>query len=322
MKLLPLPLLFFVLLFTANMFSQKIITTLDSPKKIEPDTLSPWVKKNKIGFDISEIAFINWNAGGTSSISGLLKGKFNRTYSKNNYNWTNELIVRYGLNKQDGIELRKTEDVLQFNSALGYRQDTLSNWYHTAKLNFNTQFTDGYAYPNKEISISRPFAPAYIFLGLGAEYATKDKNKLLYLSPFTSKITMVLDQILANQGAFGVKKALYDLDENLIAEGEKSKVELGFLLTGFYKQEIFKNITLENRLSLYSDYINKFGNVDLDYDLTVELVVNEYVKTNIGLHIIYDDDIKAKEDINGEQVTVGPKTQLKQVLGVGIVYSF
>jgi hypothetical protein len=322
MKLLPLPLLFFVLLFTDNMFSQKIITTLDGPKKIEPDTLSHWVKKNKIGFDISEIAFINWNAGGTSSISGLLKGKFNRIYSKNNYNWTNELIVRYGLNKQDGIELRKTEDVLQFNSALGYRQDTLSNWYHTAKFNFNTQFTDGYAYPNKEISISRPFAPAYIFLGLGAEYATKDKNKLLYLSPFTSKITMVLDQRLANQGAFGVKKALYDLEENLIAEGEKSKVELGFLLTGLYKQEIFKNITLENRLSLYSDYINKFGNVDIDYDLTIELVVNEYVKTNIGLHIIYDDDIKAKEDIKGEQVTVGPKTQLKQVLGVGAVYEF
>jgi hypothetical protein len=49
--------------------------------------------------------------------SGLLKGKFNRIYSKDNYNWTNELIVRYGLNKQDGIELRKTEDVLQFNSA-------------------------------------------------------------------------------------------------------------------------------------------------------------------------------------------------------------
>jgi hypothetical protein len=58
------------------------------------------------------------------------------------------------------------------------------------------------------------------------------------------------------------------------------------------------------------------GNIDIDYDLTLELVVNEYVKTNIGLHIIYDDDIKAKEEVNGEQVTVGPKTS-KQILGVG-----
>jgi hypothetical protein len=322
MKLLHSSLMLITLLFSANMFSQKIITTIDIPEENSQDTISHWVKKNRIDFDISEIAFVNWNAGGTSSISGLLKGKFNRVYTKDNYNWTNELIVRYGLNKQDGIELRKTEDVLQLNSALGYRQDTLSNWYHTAKFNFATQFTDGYAYPNKEISVSRPFAPAYIFLGLGAEYASKDKHQLLYLSPFTSKTTMVLDQRLANQGAFGVKKALYDLDGNLIAKGEKSKVELGFLLTGFYKKGIFKNITVENRLSLYSDYINKFGNVDVDYDLTLELVVNEHVKTNIGMHVIYDDDIKAKEEINGKQFTVGPKLQLKQILGVGVVYKF
>jgi uncharacterized protein YutD len=77
-------------------------------------------------------------------------------------------------------------------------------------------------------------------------------------------------------------------------------VELGFLLTGFYKRNI-QNITVENRLSLYSDYINKFGNIDVDYDLTLELV-NEYVKTNIGVHVIYDDDIKAKEEVNGKQV--------------------
>jgi hypothetical protein len=304
------------------MVSQKIITTIDVPEKKSSDTLAHWIKKNRIGFDISEIAFINWNAGGTSSVSGLLRGQFSQIYEKSNYNWTNELIVRYGLNKQDGIELRKTEDALQFNSALGYRKDTLSNWYHTAKLNFSTQFTNGYAYPNKEISISKPFAPAYIFLGLGAQYASKDKNKLLYLSPFTSKTTLVLDQRLANQGAFGVRKAVYDLDRNLISQGEHLRVELGFLLTSFYKKEVFKNIIMENRLSLYSDYINKFGNIDIDYELTFELVVNQYIKTNIGIHVIYDDDIKAKENSNGEQVTVGPKTQLKQVLGVGIVYNF
>lgn len=322
MKIHSTSLFFFVLLFSVNMVSQKIITTIDVPEKKSSDTLAHWIKKNRIGFDISEIAFINWNAGGTSSVSGLLRGQFSQIYEKSNYNWTNELIVRYGLNKQDGIELRKTEDALQFNSALGYRKDTLSNWYHTAKLNFSTQFTNGYAYPNKEISISKPFAPAYIFLGLGAQYASKDKNKLLYLSPFTSKTTLVLDQRLANQGAFGVRKAVYDLDRNLISQGEHLRVELGFLLTSFYKKEVFKNIIMENRLSLYSDYINKFGNIDIDYELTLELVVNQYIKTNIGIHVIYDDDIKAKENSNGEQVTVGPKTQLKQVLGVGIVYNF
>jgi hypothetical protein len=60
------------------------------------------------------------------------------------------------------LNCEKTEDVLQLSSALGYRKDTLSNWFHTAKFNFATQFTDGYAYPNKDISVSRPFAPLYI----------------------------------------------------------------------------------------------------------------------------------------------------------------
>tara|TARA_R110000868_G_scaffold288621_1_gene548900 strand:+ start:69 stop:1004 length:936 start_codon:yes stop_codon:yes gene_type:complete len=311
-----------LLLFCTNLFSQKIITTVEDSLKQPKDTISPWTKKNSIGFDISEIAFINWNAGGTSSVSGLLKTKFNRNYNTSNYNWSNELIMRYGLNKQDGVELRKTDDVLLFSSALGYRKDTLSNWYHTAKFNFNTQFTNGYAYPNTQKSISKPFAPAYIFIGLGAEYASTKKDELLYLSPFTSKMTFVLDQRLANQGAFGVAKGVFDVDGTLLKEGEKSKIELGFLLTGYYKKQVVKNVTVENRLSLYSDYINNFGNIDVDYNVSFDLVVNEYIRTNIGLHVIYDDDIKAKKNIDGEQVTLGPKTQFKQLLGVGLVYQF
>ena len=322
MKVTNLNSLLFLLFFSTNIFSQKIVTTVEDSLKKPKDTVSHWTKKNLVGFDISEIAFINWNAGGTSSVSGLLKTKFNRNYNTDNYNWSNELIMRYGLNKQDGIELRKTEDVFQFNSAFGYRKDTLSNWYHTAKFNFNTQFTNGYAYPNTVKSISKPFAPAYLFLGLGAEYATKKKDELLYLSPFTSKMTFVLDQRLANQGAFGVTKGVYDVDGTLLQEGEKSKIELGFLLTGYYKKELIKNVTVENRLSLYSDYINNFGNVDVDYNVAFDLIVNEYIRTNIGLHVIYDDDIKSKKNIDGEQVTLGPKTQLKQMLGVGLVYQF
>jgi hypothetical protein len=69
---------------------------------------------------------------------------------------------------------------------------------------------------------------------------------------------------------------------------EKNQNGTWFSINWFYKYS--KHV--ENRLSLYSDYINKFGNIDVDYDLTLELVVNEYVKTNIRVHIIYDDDIK------------------------------
>lgn len=316
MKVFQKVFLFFFLFSSTTFFAQ------DNVKTTVPDTISHWEKKNTVGLDISQIAFVNWNAGGVNSVSGLLKGNFIRKYQKGNLKWVNEMIIRYGVNKQDGVELRKTDDAFQFNSTLGYRKDTITNWYSSAKFNFNTQFTNGYAYPNTTKAISKPFAPAYIFLGVGSEYSNKEKKLNVYISPLTMKTTLVLDQTLANQGAFGVNKAVYDVDGNLLRKGELYRMELGFLVTNYYKKEIYKNIIWENRLSLYSDYINHFGNIDVDWQMQFELVVNEYVRANIGAHFIYDDDIKAKEERNGEQVTVGPKLQLKQMLGVGLVYSF
>lgn len=308
--------LFFFSVFQSS-FSQEIV--IQTSVK---DTTSYWKNSNVLGFDLSEIAFMNWSAGGNSSISGLLKGNFVRKYETENVKWLNELILRYGVNKQDGVEVRKTDDVFQLNSTFGYRKDTISNWYSSAKFNFNTQFTNGYAYPNTDDAISKPFAPAYLFLGIGTEYINKKEKISVYLSPFTTKSTFVLDQRLANQGAFGVDKAVYDVDGNLISKGKKHKTELGVLVSTAYKKEVIKNIVLDNRLSLYSDYINRFGNIDVDWQMQLNLTVNEYVKANIGLHMIYDDDIKAKEEINGEQVIVGPKLQLKQALGIGIIYNF
>ena len=332
MKLLRSTLLLLLLLCTSHNFAQIIQTTL-APNQLPPPP-SNWTKKNQLGFDISEIAFVNWSAGGTSSISGLFKGEFGRTYIKGNHKWANELIIKYGLNKQDGTELRKTDDAVMLNSTYGFRKDTISNWYYSAKFNFNTQFTNGYNYPNRDIAISKPFAPAYVFLGAGAENSNKKKNRTFYFSPITLKTTLVLDQDLANQGSFGVKKAIYapdPMDPNsqiIVENGQKVKAEFGILLTGYMKNEIYKNIFYENRLSLYTDYLNKFGNVDIDYDTRLDLVVNAYVKANIGIHLVYDDDIKTKKDVvdpstgSTSQVNDGPRAQLRQVLGVGLVYAF
>ncbi len=250
-------LLYIVLaLFSISAFAQSIDSLAVAKKPVQTN----WKSKNIVGFDLNDIVFINWNAGGVSSISGLAKGNFTRTYSEANQKWHNELIVRYGVNKQDGIEVRKTDDVFQFSSTYGYRKDSLSNWYHSAKFNFNTQFTNGYNYPNTDIAISKPFAPAYTFLGIGAEYMLKEKKFSLYLSPLTIKNTLVLDKNLANQGAFGVAPALYDTNGVLLSTGKQTRTELGMLISNSYKKEIMKNVVMENRLSLYSDYINKFGN--------------------------------------------------------------
>jgi hypothetical protein len=89
------------------------------------------------------------------------------------------LIVRYGLNKQDGIELRKTEDVLQLSSALGYRKDTLSGSILQISISLPNSQMDMriqiriFQYPDH--------LHPYIFLGLGAEYASKTNTTFTYL---------------------------------------------------------------------------------------------------------------------------------------------
>ncbi|MGB7785748.1 MAG: DUF3078 domain-containing protein [Salinimicrobium sp.] len=288
------------------------------------EKISYWKKVNKVGLNLNEVAFVNWNSGGNNSFSALLHGAFGRKYKKELLNWNSTLSIKYGFNAQEGRELRKTEDNLEINSNFGYRRDSVSNFYYSAKFSFNTQFSYGYRYPNTENPISKFMAPGYAFLGVGAEYSSPTEDLTIYVSPVTEKSTFVLDQQLANEGMFGVAPAIKDEEGNIIQEGERVRTEFGFLVSSSFSKQIFENIGLNNQLRLYSDYLNKFGNIDVDWELNLDLRVNEYVKANIGSHLKYDDDVKFKEDRNGdgELEQSGARIQWKQLLGVGLIYQF
>ncbi|ETN94471.1 Protein of unknown function [Zhouia amylolytica] len=285
---------------------------------------SNWTKENKLGLSLTEVAFVNWNAGGNNSFSAISRANFVRKYKTPMVSWNNELRLSFGLNAQEGRELRKTDDRIEFNSTAGFKRKEKSSWYHSAKFNFRTQFSNGYKYPDTDNPISRLMAPGYLFIGIGAEYIEDKPDFNLYISPLTQKSTFVLDQGLADKGAFGVQKAKYDMDGNLIQHGKNIYTEVGILITNSFKKEISKNMNFNNRLNLYTDYLNSFGNVDIDWEMLLDLTVNEYVKANIGTHIIYDNDVKFKESETpeGEVDKYGARIQLKQLLGVGISYSF
>lgn len=299
-------------------------TILNDSLALKKDSISHWKNSNKVRLIFTQNSFVNWSAGGNNSIAGIVKINLLRNYKNNHTTWFNELKSSYGLNKEEERELRKTEDLFEVNSTFGYRENTKSNWYYSAKFNFKTQYTNGYKYPNTDKPISRFFAPAYLFLGVGTEYTKKESNFKLYLSPITNKTTFVFDQRLANEGSFGVKRAVYDTDKNLVSEGENTKIEFGMLATGEWKSEVMKNIQMANKLILYSDYLNNYGNVDVDWEINFDLTINKYVTANVGSHFIFDDDVKRKEDIDNDGTLdiLGPKIQVKQLLGVGFLYNF
>ncbi len=289
---------------------------------VNNEIIGYWEKKNKVGLDFNQIAFVNWSAGGDNSISGLLKGDFSRKYIKGRMIWDNTLNVRYGVNKQSDRELRKTDDVLELNSTFGYKSSAASDWYYVSKLNFKTQFTDGFNYPNTDDPVSKWLAPAYLYVGVGGEYMDSKTGIKYYISPLTYKATFVNDQTLADQGAFGVDPAIKDEDGTILRHGKRSKAEVGLLVSTEWKKEIFTNIFIDTKLTLYSDYIDQFGNIDVMWDLKLDMKVNDFVRANVGINLIYDDNVKNKVERGGVQVMEGPKVQFKQTLGVGLVYSF
>jgi len=282
-----------------------------------------WHTKKEVGIYLNQVSFTNWNAGGTNSISGIITGKASAKYKQKRWFWNSSLNLRYGLNKQEDKELRKTEDVIEVISNVGLEKNPESNWFYSARFSFNTQFAKGFNYPDRDKAISKIFAPGYMFFGLGMEYGRHIERLSFYASPFTLKTTFVLDDALANQGAFGVDPAIYDLEGNILREGKKVRHELGILLTNKYEEEVFKNIKLSSLLRLYTDYINSFGNIDIEWELNLDMKVNKYVKATLGSHLRYDNDIKTEvesnETTNEEIVISGPKLQWKQILGVGIV---
>lgn len=310
-------------LFNTNISFKKTKPLNKGYKKFQVPTF--WQSVNLIGLNFSQAAFINWNAGGNNSIAALANARFERNYKFRYFQWDNSLETRYGINLQEGQKIRKTDDAIRVTSTVGYRRDTISNWYYSVKANFNTQFTDGFKYPDRETPISRVMSPGYFFLGAGTSFITEDRKFNIYISPLTQKATFVFDQALADNGAFGVEKAVLDDDGNILEKGKNVFLEVGFLVTNNWETQLMENIALKHRLNVYTDYVRSFGNIDIDWELNINLKVNKYIVTNLGTHIIYDDDILFDPITNdaGTVIHEGrPKLQFKQLLGVGVAYNF
>ena len=298
------------------MYSQSDSTAV-KPK----DSVPEWVQKNRVGLDINNATFVNWNAGGVNSISALLKLQSTLNYTEGLLKWKNTAILNYGVNQQQEEKLRKTSDEFELASTLGFQKDSVSNWYFSSRFNFKTQLTNGYNYPNRSSPISRLMAPGYLFVGGGVEYGKNIEKFSTYFSPLTFKSTFVLDEDLSNAGSFGVDPAIIDEEGNIIRDGQRVRTELGILLTNAFETEVFENIAIKSQMSLYTDYLNTFGNIDVDWEVNFNFKVNQYVRASFGSHLRYDNDVKTivETDIPDETEMRGAKIQWKQILGIGVV---
>ena len=77
-------------------------------------------------------------------------------------------------------------------------------------------------------------------------------------------------------------------------------------------------MTLYSRLDLYSDYLRKPQNVDINWEVQINMVINKWFSTTLTTNMVYDDDVKITLS-DGRNVK---RVQFKELLGVGLQFNF
>ena len=281
-----------------------------------------WKGSGTFSITGSQVSLTNWQAGGESSVA--LNGFFNYQlqYNKGRLRWRNLAEAAFGTSRLSEGDFFKTDDRYEIGSRLGYRMN--EDYTFTGFTTFRTQFTEGFTTDGQtgEVRrISHAFAPAYLLGGLGVEWE-KYEWLNINVSPLSARITHVRLQELADRGEFGVKSAEFDDAGNKIADGNRTRYEFGGYVRVHIKKEVFKNVSVETRADFFSNYIEKPQNLNVTWDLMVNMKVNSWLSANITTNLIYDDDIRVRvgTDEAGNPIT-GPRTQFKQVLGVGLSFT-
>lgn len=279
------------------------------------------------GLNINQLALSNWAAGGESSFSGKAFANFTLIDRKKSFEQKLTGAFAFGISRYADKRIEKSDDKIDLAYYLSL--NSKSQWNVTAVATFNTQFANGYKYPNDSTVISTFFAPAYLTVSAGYSYKTKDDRFQIYMSPLAGKVTFVMNQALADQGAFGVKKGYYDEEGNWVP-GENVAPALGINIITNYKQPIIKNITYTTMLNLFYNYIERRDDdrlrLDVNWENTFHFVITKYISTILFVHLKYDHNttFPVYEEVDGVQTVVGhkPKLQFKESLGIAFVHKF
>ena len=313
--------------------SKKIEDYLTEQRVIESDLqkMKPVVIKPQIwnygglgAINLAQGYLSNWAPGGESSISTFAEINLFTNYSKNNTKWDNTMRFKYGLIKSGDKRLTKNEDLLEINSKFGqkafgnlgqraiekYGTEGIKNWYYSLLVSFKSQIAKGYNYPNDSVVVSRFMAPGYLMFALGLDYKPSKKSSIL-ISPITSKSTYVLDTALIDQTKFGVAsdKTVYH--------------EVGAYIKTRFLYDFNDDISIENKLDLFTNYSHNPQNIDIDWEVIVRMKITYYLSATISAHLIYDDDVLVPIYNNeGVKISTGPRLQFKELLSLGFSYKF
>lgn len=275
--------------------------------------VTPWVIGGDGTTGFTQTYMENWKKGGESALSILLVLKGFANYSQEKVKWENSAELRNGWVKPGESKIQKNDDKMQFVSRLGI--SAFKKWYYSSEANFESQFFNGYKYPNRDQAISGFLAPGRFLFKVGMDYKP-NKNFSLFISPITSKSVFVRDTLKVNQTNFGIER------------GKKSSWEPGFNTDLRFVKEIIPNVTWDTKYAMFFNYLEPADKFVVEWENVLTTQLTDHITMRMMLHTIYDSKIlfdrqdkdgKPVLDANGKVIRE-PKLQLKEFITIGFSY--
>ena len=265
----------------------------------------------------SQNYYSNWSKGGGNSLSTLLDVNGNATFHNTiaETKWINAARLKYGNVITGGQGLRKNHDIFEISSQLNKKQwDKVDLSASVYMLN---QIAKGYKYFPDDSSavVSKFLNPASITVGLGVEFKPF-KHTTFNLAPLSYKNTFVLDTAQIDQTNHGIES------------NKRARQELGTQILVMNKLTPMEDLTITNKIRLFSNYLNNPQNIDVDWEFLLDKKISWFFTIRLNLHLIYDDDIKFTIYDEDQQPILnpdgtekkGPRTQFKEFIGVSLLF--
>lgn len=301
-----------LLLLAAFFVTPFLVFAQDAEEKEPPK--DGWTKAGNISLLFSQAAFnAEWTGGGTSNYAGNLVFSYDANYRQGRLTWDNRIMADYGITKTRDQEFtRKTSDRFELNSIVG-RQISESLWFYSFFVNFKTQMTSGYVYSEGPLGeelrteTTKFLSPGYLQFGPGFLWKKSDNLKV-NISPATARLIFVASEF-TDVAALGITAEEFNTAGGYfgVEANETTRFEFGAALSGYAKLDLMENISMENILALFSNYLEDPQNVVIDYIMNMVMKVNKWITANFTFQAIYDD-----KAVKGFQIREG--------LGIGVTY--
>lgn len=256
-----------------------------SLKKKKNDLKDGWTKGGTFNLNISEAGQNHdWTLvknGEEMSLGARVIIDYSFDRKKNKTNWLNLARARFGVQKatSTGKDFLKNDDFLAFSSTYG--EEFSKSWSYAGFFSLETRF-EGF------------LSPGYIKLGPGILYKPNTHFNLL-VTPLITNVTTKFAKSLKL-----VKR--FDVDSGkVVAWG------LGAFAQANINYDIAKGVNYKSVSTIYSNYLNKPGNVIFDWNNLFTLTVNKFIGATVILNARYNDF-----ETGG--------MQLQHSIGVGLSY--